>query len=171
MATAAELRLRRMVGDRYPVDAVVGSEDAKCFFSDAEITDILLTNNNDINAAALEGWLTKMAEFAKLIDQQRSGTTLKMSQMYKNAASMAEHYGELVGGASAALVGRVVGRAINLRERGTGGLIPYDTVGEVHTRTSAHRTELHNTEARKILQNSHPDTIDVDPSYPSGATT
>ena len=171
MATPEELRLRRMVGDRYPIGAEAGNEDAKCFFSDAEITEMLESNNGDFNAAALEGWLSKMAEFAKLVTQERSGTTIRYSDMFKNAEKMANHYGELVGGATTAIVGRVVGRAVNLRERGVGGLIPYDTVGEVHVRTAAHRSELRSPEARAILQNSHPDTVEEDPTYPSGVTT
>lgn len=143
-----------MVGDRLPP----GGSEGEAFFSNAEIDDLLEEANNDLNRAAMNGWLAKMAEFAKLIDTDISGANRKLSQMYKQAEGMLRHYASVIGADADAVVGRVVGRAVNLRETGTRS--------RVMTGSGTFRSELHNPEARMIMANSHPETTDEDPSYP-----
>lgn len=154
MAITPVDRLRRMVGDRIPP----GKTDKDTFFTDEELQDMLDMNNDDINAAAAEGWLSKAAEFAKLIDQSRAGNTHKLSQMFKNAEAMAEHYAHFVKGDVDAIVGRVVGRAINLREG--------PTVERVQVGSATMRLELFNTEARALMHADNPELVEADPSYP-----
>lgn len=154
VTNAEKLRLRRMLGDRVPP----GTDDSKCFFSDEEIVDLWDQAGGNLNAAAFQGWLDKMAEFVKLIDTDVSGAARKLSQMFKQAEAMAEHYGGIIGADVQAIVGRVVGRAINLRET----TVP----PAVMPTSSGFRLEAVNAEAKQVMLNSHPDTADVDPSYP-----
>lgn len=147
-------RVRRMVGDRFPP----GGDEGDVFFSNEEIDDLIETAGGDLNLAAYSGWLAKMAEFAKLVDTDISGAQRKFSQMYKNAANMADHYEGLIENASAAVVGRVVGRVVNLRER--------RTRSPVMTGSGTYRTELGDSEARQIMHNSHPELVEVDETYP-----
>lgn len=146
-------RLRRMVGDRIPP----GKTDDDTFFSDEEIADLFDQANENLNRAAMFGWFAKMAEFAKLIDRNTSGADLPMSQMYKNAERMFKHYAELAGEDTAAVVGRIVGRAINLRET---------PCTQVMTGSGTYRTELYSTTARRLLLQAEPDLATEDPTYP-----
>lgn len=147
-------RLRRMVGERIPV----GKTADDTFFSDAEIEDLLIQGNQNFNRAAMFGWLAKMAEFAKLIDRNTSGADMPLSQMYKHAALMFKHYSELAGEDVVAIAGRVVGRAINMRED--------NSCPRVMTGATAYRTELHNMQARQLMMRDNPDLLEIDASYP-----
>lgn len=147
-------QLRRMVGDRIPP----GKDEGSCFFLDSEIEALWTEQGEDMNRAAFQGWLDKMAEFVKLIDTDISGAARRFSQMYKQAEGMAEHYGTLIGADVNAIVGRVVGRAINLRETPMPPL--------VMPVSSGFRSEAVNANAKQVLANSHPDTMEEDPSYP-----
>jgi hypothetical protein len=142
------------VGDRIPV----GGDDTKTFFTTAEIDDLWNQHIGNFNGAAFQGWLDKMAEYAKLIDSDISGAARKFSQLYKQAEGMLRHYGALIGADTESIIGRVVGRAINLRET--------VTPPAVMPVSSGFRSEARNARAKQILANSHPDTMDVDPSYP-----
>lgn len=146
-------RLRRMIGERIPV----GKTDDDTFFTDEEIGDMLVQASGDFNRAAMFGWLAKMAEFAKLIDRNTSGADLPLSQMYKNAESMFKHYAKLVGEDAAYIMGRVVGRAINLRET---------NCSPVMTGSGTYRTELRSTTARRLLMQKAPELLEQDPTYP-----
>lgn len=146
--------LRRKLGDRIPP----GEDEGETFFSDAEITELFNDAGEDMNRAAFQGWLDKMAEFVKLIDSDVSGAARKFSQMYRQAEGMARHYGGIVGADVEAIVGRVVGRAINLRET--------SSLPAVMPVSSGFRSEARNMQARQVMVNSHPDTYEEDPSYP-----
>lgn len=148
-------RLRRMVGDRIPL----GKDEGDAFFSNEELTDMLAEAGGNLNLAAVNGWLAKMAEFAKLIDTDISGANRKFSQMYKNAESMFEHYASVIGADTAAIVGRVVGRAVSLRET--------PCRPRVMATSSGFRLEAVNPEAKQIMANSHPEVFEADPDYPA----
>ena len=113
MAQTIQQRLRRALGERIPT----GGSDQNTFFLDAEIDDLLLESGNDFNRAALKGWQEKMAEFAKFVDVDESGSNRKLATLFKNAQAMVRHYAEVVGvDVNAAMGHGVVGRAVNLRE-------------------------------------------------------
>lgn len=154
MAMTDELRLRRYVGDRIPP----GQDDKAAFFSNEEIADLLEEANGNLNRAAMLGWFAKMAEFAKLIDTDISGANRRLSQMWKQADAMFRHYAEIIGVDAEAMIGRVVGRAVNLRET--------PARPRVMAGSATMRSELAFPEARKVMANSHPETTDEDPSYP-----
>jgi hypothetical protein len=108
----AEDKLRRALGDRLPI----AGDDASAFFTDQDINDLLVESAGDLSHAAFLGWTARMAEYAKFVDIDESGSNRKLSQLLKNAILMVNHYGGLVGADTQAVVGRVVGRAVNLRE-------------------------------------------------------
>ena len=91
------------------------------FFNDVAITDLLTYAGNDLDRATLEGWLRKQAHYAPLIDVSESGSQRELSQKFEHATEMVEFWIQLLGDAadatSAALAGRIVGRAVCLRER------------------------------------------------------
>lgn len=154
MATSTErLRLRRMLGDRIPP----GGDENDAFFATEEIDDLIATHV-DFNLAAFHGWLDKMAEFAKLVDRNISGADMRLSKLFNQAESMAKHYGALAG-VTEVVIGRMVGRAVSLRE--TGASIA------VMTGAGAFRSEARNLEARRIMQRSHPEMLeDGHETYP-----
>lgn len=88
-----EDHLRLLLGERIPP----GGTDADTFFTDPDIIDLLDTYG-DINAAAAAGWRGKAAEYAKYIDIEESGSTRKMSQMYRQAELQANYFGKLASG-------------------------------------------------------------------------
>lgn len=85
--------LRLLIGERIPE----GGLDTDTFFSDDDIADLLTVSGNDINVAASLGWRAKAAEFAKYIDIDESGSTRKLSQMYRQAVLQAEHFAKVAG--------------------------------------------------------------------------
>lgn len=153
MPITNQQRLRRMVGDRIPP----GGDENSAFFSDAEIDDLISEAGESLNTAAFYGWLAKMAEFAKLVDRNVSGADMRLSQMYKQAEAMAKHYGTLAG-VTEAVIGRMVGRAVNLREE--------PCAPRVMPVSSGFRLEARNAEAKRIMQRSEPETLE-DPTYPA----
>lgn len=108
---------RARVGERKEDPNGDGSETR---FTDDEIDEIFLFVDGDIDLATLEGWIRKTAIFAELIDISESGTTRDMGQKFKNAKEMVNYWKGIAGDAAKArldgLRGRVVGRAVNLRE-------------------------------------------------------
>lgn len=113
MPQTIEQRLRRALGERIPI----GGSDQNTFFLDDEVSDLLVEAGNDFNRAALKGWQEKMAEYAKFVDVDESGSNRKLATLFKNAESMVRHYAGVVGVDVEAAVGHgVVGRAVNLRE-------------------------------------------------------
>lgn len=77
--TSEELRAR--LGERIPATGT----DADTMFTDAEIID-LITNYGD--AAVLEGWRRKAAEFANLVDTTEGTSKRAMSDLHNNALAM-----------------------------------------------------------------------------------
>lgn len=95
------------------------NDDSGAFFPNDEIHTLLAINGNSINAAALDGWLIKMAYYSKYVDVDESGSTRRLSQMFKNAEAMVAFYQKATDTENAtAAVHRkqgVIGRVISLR--------------------------------------------------------
>lgn len=68
------------------------ADDSGAFFSDDEIHTFLAINGGNLNAAALDGWLIKAAHFSKFVDVDESGSSRRLSQMFKNAEAMVNFY-------------------------------------------------------------------------------
>lgn len=66
-------------------------------FSDEELTEILERHSGNLTAAATECWLIKAADFAPMIDRNESGTEIPLSDKFKHALAMAEHYSKISG--------------------------------------------------------------------------
>lgn len=95
MALTIEEHLRLLLGERIPE----GGSDTDTFFSDDELAALLATTNNTLSQAASLGWRSKAAEFAKYIDIDESGSSRKLSQMYRQAVLQADHFESLSGAA------------------------------------------------------------------------
>lgn len=111
MVFTPEEHLRLLLGERVPE----GGMDVDTFFTDDEITALLAAANDDIHGAASIGWRAKAAEFAKYIDIDESGSTRKLSQMYRQAVLQADYFARIAadGSVSAqeALRSGIVGRS------------------------------------------------------------
>lgn len=96
------------------------SDGSETMFKDSAIFDMLGMTGNDLNLATLEGWIRKAAKLSRLIDISESGTSRELSQKFKAANTMIDLWTSRCGkdaeGRLAAMRGRVVGRAVNLRE-------------------------------------------------------
>lgn len=90
MALTLEDHLRLLLGERIPP---LGT-DADTFFTDAQIIELLDTYG-DLNLACSAGWSAKAAEFSKYIDIDESGSTRKLSQMYRQARLQADHFAKM----------------------------------------------------------------------------
>jgi hypothetical protein len=152
--TTAQSRLRMLLGERIPLNAT----DNETFFTNEEIADLLTNNGDDLNAAALEGWTAKLAEFAKLVDREETGSSKKFSQMFKHAQAMVDKYGEIVTDTTAASVGHVVGRVAVW-----GDDLPQNRIQAV----SATYRGLSEPSDRLRFAADHPDTYEADDSYPA----
>jgi hypothetical protein len=88
-------------------------------FDDAAITDLISYADGDLDLATLEGWKRKMARYARLVDVIESGSDRKMSQKFKQAKIMVDVWSDIIGAGedahASAMMGRVVGRVVNLR--------------------------------------------------------
>jgi hypothetical protein len=94
-------------------------DGSETFFDDDAVFELLTYADGDLDRATAEGWIRKMAKYARLVDVTESGADRKMSQKFKNAKEMVAFWNKIVSGAvierQNALAGRVVGRAVNLR--------------------------------------------------------
>lgn len=110
-------RLRARLSEEKTDEFGDGSET---MFKDSAIFDMLGMTGNNLNLATLEGWIRKAAKFQRLIDISESGSTRELSQKFKSAKEMIDLWTNRCGkdaeGRLAAMRGRVVGRAVNLRE-------------------------------------------------------
>lgn len=88
MATANELLLRTYLGEQIPE----GGSDADTQFTAAEVTALLARNNNDPVAAAVEGWTTKAARYANLIDTSDGSSSVSLSQLHRQAVIERDHW-------------------------------------------------------------------------------
>lgn len=104
--------LTNMLDRRFP-----GMPESSYFFTDEEIHSIYLKNDQNVEQAAIEGWLIKAAVFAELVDQSEGGTDRRLSQKFRNAMAFVKYLTDKADSASLArLKGRrVVGKPINLR--------------------------------------------------------
>src|SRR4051812_13368227 len=66
-------QLRLMVGER----VAAGRTAADTFFSDDELTDMLVRHSNNLYLAASEAWGAKAADRANLVDMSESGSERK----------------------------------------------------------------------------------------------
>lgn len=119
-------RLRSRLAETKSAPETDGSET---MFDDAAIADLIIYSGGDLDAATLEGWKRKAARLSRLVDVSESGSDRKMSQKFKQAQGMVKFWQDFIGGSEKdrqmALAGRVVGRAVNLREDlGTPNLWP-----------------------------------------------
>jgi hypothetical protein len=85
--------VRLLTGERIPE----GGSEADTFFTNAEVADLLAASLDNVQMAASLGWRAKAAEFAKYIDIDESGSTRKMSQMYRQAVLQADHFEKIAG--------------------------------------------------------------------------
>lgn len=88
-------------------------------FTDLQLAMIYDLAGSNLDKATLEGWRWKMAYYAQLVDITESGSDRNLSQKFKQAKDMVDFWRKFIAdddvATSAALAGRVVGRAINLR--------------------------------------------------------
>lgn len=104
-------RLRRRLAE---VGDLPGNTDT--LFTDDEIRNLLVGAGNDIEKATLEGWLIKEAHYAAMIDISEHGSDRKLSQLWEHAKKMVDRYSGADGSVSPPNVGRLVGRAMSLRD-------------------------------------------------------
>ncbi len=94
-------------------------DGANTLFRDMEIEEILSVSD-DMDAATLEGWRRKAARLAYLVDVSESGASRSLSQRYRGAKSMLDHWEKVLNArseaAGAALAGRVVGKPMSMRD-------------------------------------------------------
>lgn len=82
MATAAAiLELRDAIGE----------PDDSNGWTDERLGDILDTLTT-VDASAISVWTTKAAQFSQLVDVSESGSSRKLSDLYKNALAMAKFW-------------------------------------------------------------------------------
>lgn len=104
MATAEQITtLRRMIDDPAGADQI---------YSDLSLSALIDQAEGDLDATAAELWQEKAASFSRLVDVSEAGSSRKMSDLYKNALTMAKHYQERVQVVSADLSGRTRVRPI-----------------------------------------------------------
>lgn len=113
--TQAESNLRRRLRDALPD----GSDDSSAFFLNDEIHSLLAINGGSIVGAAYDGWAIRAAHYQTLVDVEESGSSRRLSQMFKNAEAMMKFYEKALesetGVNSSAIAGRVVGVVASLR--------------------------------------------------------
>src|SRR6478736_3896126 len=111
MALTAATRLRALLGERIPN----GLDSSDTFFSDTEINDLIdEAGSRGLTFAAAVGWTWKMAEFARLIDVNESGSDRKYRQKYINAKQQAEYFQAQADATAAQIMtsARVVGKSV-----------------------------------------------------------
>lgn len=106
MATSESDRLRGLLGERKPP----GGSDTDTLFTDVQIQELIDGAGGDLERAAYEGWRTKQAEFANLVDTSEGNAQRKMGQLRDHADSMVKLYSRAAGGNTEGRtrVGRIV---------------------------------------------------------------
>lgn len=87
MATNAEI-VRQKLAETIPN----GGTAADTMFSDAEITDLLSRNGDDVDKAVYEGWGIKAANFAGFVDSAEGTSKRSMSDLHQHALRMANSF-------------------------------------------------------------------------------
>lgn len=101
-------QLRLLIGERIKP----GKSDSDTAFTDDELIDMILRHNGNIYLAAAEAWSAKQAEYSKLVDINESGSERKLSQMFKNANTMADAYSKAGLAVGAEMINPVVGQSV-----------------------------------------------------------
>lgn len=106
-------------------------DGSETMFTDDQISDIYALAGEDLNKATYEAWKWKVARYSRLIDISESGSVRNLSQKFEQAKALLDLWKGIVGeddaAAAAAIMGRVVGRVINIRtgERETSNPYPF----------------------------------------------
>jgi hypothetical protein len=89
MSLSDQVRLN--AGETIPT----GGSDSDTNFTDQQIADLLILNNNLVNRTTAAVWRAKAALFAGLVDVQEGNSSRKMSQAYETAQSQAKYWASL----------------------------------------------------------------------------
>jgi len=103
-------QLRLMIGERISA----GKTAADTFFSDDELTDMLVRHSNNLYLAASEAWGAKAADRANLVDMSESGSERKLSQLFRSAKAMQEGYSSAGLNIQESLVDRPVAKVASI---------------------------------------------------------
>lgn len=108
MALTDNDRLRNLLGELKPL----GGSDTDTLFTDEQIDDLLDQAGGNLERAAYEGWRTKLAQFANLVDVTEGNSQRKMGDLQKHAEQMVKLYARTSGGNTEGRtrVGRIVRR-------------------------------------------------------------
>ena len=72
-----------------------GGSDSDTNFTDSQINDLLVLNNNLINRTTAAVWRAKAALFATLVDVQEGNSSRKMSQAITAAEAQAKYWASI----------------------------------------------------------------------------
>lgn len=81
-------QVRMNAGETIPV----GGSASDTMFTDEQITDMLLLNNNLVNKTTAMVWRAKAAQFAGLVDVQEGNSSRKMGDMVVAAQAQARYW-------------------------------------------------------------------------------
>lgn len=109
-------QLRLMVGERVPA----GGTPADTFFSDDELTDMIVRHSGNMYLAASEAWGAKTADRANLHDITESGSERKLSQLFRNAKAMQDGYASAGINAAQNLISPPVAKVASILGENTG---------------------------------------------------
>lgn len=98
--------LRRKLGESLSEDG----DDSDSLFTDQLLGEWVEQYEGDLDRAALEGWETKMAHFANLVDVTDGAASRKLGDLMTHAMEMVEMYSKRLRGAAygRARVGKIV---------------------------------------------------------------
>lgn len=89
MAPPSQIRqLRKLLGEEIPE----GGTPEDTLFSDEELQLLLDSNPGNLERAAYDGWKTKAAHFANLVDVTDGNASRAMSDLMDNADKMVKMY-------------------------------------------------------------------------------
>lgn len=71
--------------------AAINEPDDSNGWSDEELA-LLIDAEPTLNAAAATAWVRKAGQLSSLVDVSESGSSRKLSDLYKNAMAMGAHY-------------------------------------------------------------------------------
>lgn len=88
MAISNTDKLRQLLGESIPE----GGQAGDTLFSEAEIAQLLVDTDSNLDLAAHEGWKIKAANFANLVNVTEGNASRAMSDLAANAARMVSMY-------------------------------------------------------------------------------
>jgi hypothetical protein len=74
------------------------SEPTADTFTDAQLSTMIDEASGDLNRSAYDVWVIKASNAASLVDMSEGGSTRKMSDLQKQALTMASHFSSQVSG-------------------------------------------------------------------------